>query len=185
MNNTIKKLVFTALFAAIISAGAFIAVPIGPVPIVLQNLFTLLAGLLLGPFLGAASVALFLAAGAVGMPVFSGGSSGLARMMGPTGGYMLGYLLGAFAAGLIAGPAERDDAAGKGKTYFRLALAVSAGVLIVYIPGLIHLKMFLNTSWAQTFAAGFFPFILGDIAKGVCAFLVAPRLRRIQKIIYD
>ena len=176
MRKNIIRLVFIALFAAIISAGAFIAVPIGPVPIVLQNMFTLLAGLVLGPFLGTAAVGLFLLAGAIGLPVFSnsGSSMELARLLGPTGGYMFGYLLGAFAAGLIVCVPQQ----GVKTPVWRLAVAVAAGVLIVYVPGLIRLKYVLAIEWNQVWKAGFLPFIPGDALKGVVAGLVAPRLRR-------
>jgi biotin transport system substrate-specific component len=175
-NKKVLSLVFIALFAALISAGALIAVPIGPVPIALQNFFTLLSGLVLGPALGTAAVGLFLVAGAVGAPVFanSGSPMGMARLLGPTGGFFLGYLLGALAAGLIAGvprPGEKIPV-------WRYIAAVAAGLLIVYIPGLIRLKWALNLSWPQTFTAGLIPFLPGDALKGVIAGLIAPRLRR-------
>jgi len=176
MRKAVTSLVFTALFAALISAGAFIALPAGPVPIVLQNLFTLLSGLVLGPFLGAAAVALFIAAGAIGVPVFAsnGTPMGIARILGPTGGYLAGYLLGAFIAGLVAG----FPLPGKKAPLWRLSLAAAAGVLAVYLPGLLRLKMYLGTGWARTLAAGFYPFIIGDAVKGVIAVLIAPRLRK-------
>jgi len=171
----ITGLVLAALFAALISAGAFITVPIGPVPFVLQNFFTLLSGLVLGPVLGAAAVALFIVAGAIGVPVFSNNGSpmGIARLMGPTGGFYLGYLLGAIVAGLVIGVPKQ----GEKIRVLRLALAVVLGVLTVYIPGLFRLKFFLDT-WPKTFAAGFFPFLIGDAVKGVVAALITPRLRR-------
>jgi biotin transport system substrate-specific component len=171
----ISALALVALFAALISAGAFITVPIGPVPFVLQNFFTLLSGLVLGPFLGAAAVGLFIVAGVIGVPVFSNNGSpmGIARIIGPTGGFYLGYLLGALVAGLVIGfPGQ-----GEKIRVWRLSLAVFLGLLVVYIPGLIRLKFFLDT-WPKTFAAGFFPFLIGDTVKGVAAALIAPRLRR-------
>ena len=172
----VVELSFTALFAALISAGAFIAVPVGPVPIVLQNLFTLLSGLVLGPVLGAAAVGLFIAAGAVGIPVFAnnGTPMGIARILGPTGGYLLGYLLGAFAAGLILG----FPRPGKKTPVWRIIIAVASGIIVGYIPGVIRLKYYLDIAWSQVLAAGFFPFIIGDTVKGVIAGLIAPRLRR-------
>jgi biotin transport system substrate-specific component len=175
-NRKILSLVFTALFAAIISAGALIAIPIGVIPIVLQNFFTLLSGLVLGPALGAASVALFLAAGAIGMPVFANNGSpmGIARIIGPTGGYLFGYLLGALVAGLIVGfprPGEKVP-------IWRYVLAIVAGSLIVYIPGFIRLKWYLNISWPQAFVSGVIPFLPGDAIKGTAAGLIAPRLRK-------
>jgi biotin transport system substrate-specific component len=163
----------TALFAALISAGSFIAVPLGPVPIVLQNFFALLAGLVLGPFLGAAAAGLFIAAGAIGLPVFANNTMGIARLMGPTGGYIFGYLLGAFAAGLVIGSPKQGE---KIKVW-RLVFAAALGVLVVYIPGLIRLRFVLDT-WPKTFAAGFYPFLIGDAIKAVIAALIAPRLRR-------
>jgi len=177
MRKNIIRLTFVALFAAVISAGAFIAVPIGPVPIVLQNMFALLAGLVLGPFLGTAAVGLFLLAGVVGLPVFSnsGSSMGLARLLGPTGGYMFGYVLGAFAAGLIVSVPRR----GVTTPVWRLVAAVAAGMLIVYVPGLIRLKYALDIGWNQIWKAGFLPFIPGDALKGIAAGIVAPRLRRV------
>jgi biotin transport system substrate-specific component len=176
-NKTILSLTFTALFAALISAGALIAIPIGPVPIALQNLFTLLSGMVLGPLLGGAAVALFIAAGAIGLPVFAnnGTPMGLARIMGPTGGYMLGYLLGAIAAGLILGFPRSDVKTSLG----RLIVAAAVGMLVVYIPGLLRLKSFLGVSWPQTFTAGFFPFLIGDALKAAVAVLISPRLRRV------
>jgi len=176
MNNR-KKIIFlvlTALFAALISAGSFIAVPFGPVPIVLQNFFALLAGLVLGPFLGAAAVGLFIAAGAVGLPVFANNTMGIARLMGPSGGYIFGYLLGAFAAGLVLGVPRQGE---KIKVW-RLVLAAVLGMLVVYVPGLIRLKFCLNLDWPQTFIAGFIPFLIGDAIKCVAAAFITPRLRK-------
>jgi len=170
------KLVFVALFAALISAGAFIAVPIGPVPIVLQNFFALLSGLVLGPVLGTAAVGLFLAAGIIGAPVFANNGSpmGIARLLGPSGGFLFGYLLSALVAGLIVG----FPRPGIKTPVWRIVLAVVAGLLVVYIPGLIRLKFVMNIDWRKTFVVGFIPFMIGDTVKGVIAGLISPRLRR-------
>ena len=94
---------FVALFAAIICVGCFIKIPLGAVPVVLQNGLCILSGVLLGGILGGAPTALFLIAGLIGLPVYSGGTSGIAVWMGPTGGFLPGYFLGALVAGLIAG----------------------------------------------------------------------------------
>jgi len=170
----ITNLVLVALFAALISAGSFVAIPIGPVPIALQNFFALLAGLALGPFLGAAAVGLFIIAGAVGLPVFANNTMGIARLMGPSGGYIFGYLLGAFVAGLVLGVPRQNE---KIKIW-RLALAAVPGILVVYVPGLLRLKSCLNLDWPQALASGFIPFLIGDAVKGVVAALITPRLRR-------
>jgi biotin transport system substrate-specific component len=174
--KALTGITFAALFAALIASGAFVAIPIGPVPIGLQNFFTLLAGLILGPVLGGASVALFLLAGAIGAPVFANNGSpmGIARLMGPTGGYLFGYVLGAALAGFLAGVPRP----GKKLPLWRLALAALAGVLVMYVPGLLRLKTVLNADWPRTFAVGLYPFLFGDALKGIAAALVTPRLRR-------
>ena len=171
----LTRISLTALFAALIAGGAFIAIPIGPIPIVLQNLFVLLAGLILGPVMGSAAVGLFLLAGILNFPVFSGGGGGLVRFAGPTGGYLAGYLLAAFLAGLIAGRPK----AGARTSLPRLISAVIAGLLIIYVPGVAWLKISGNLGWIRALLAGFVPYIAGDILKGAAAVLVVPRLRRI------
>jgi len=176
------RIALTALFAALTAAGAFIAFPVGPVPIVLQNLFALLSGLVLGPFLGGAAVGLFLLVGLLNFPVFSGGG-GIVRFAGPTGGYLIGYLLAAITAGLIAGRPRVSDSV---KVFqMRVVAAVIAGFLVVYVPGLIWLKTRINLDWAKTLLTGFVPFIIGDTLKGIAAVLIAPRLRRIAADFLD
>ncbi|MDR0526107.1 MAG: biotin transporter BioY [Spirochaetaceae bacterium] len=166
----------TALFAGLIGAGTFIALPLpgSPVPIVLQNMFALLAGLILGPALGAASAGLFLLAGILGAPVFAGASGGIARLLGPTGGFLAGYPLMAATAGLIAGTPRPDRPTSAG----RLILGIAAGLASVYVPGLIRLKFALDYSWPETVLAGCLPFLPGDAIKGLAAGCIAPRLRR-------
>ena len=154
--------VFTALFAALICAGALIAIPVGPVPIVLQNAFAILSGLILGPIAGAGSVALFLLAGALGFPVFSGGRGGLAVLAGPTGGYLAGYLIAAFVAGLIA---NRVLSAPRKKALPVIICATLAAFLCIYIPGILVLGHALGLSTGDAIAKGFIPFIAGDLIK--------------------
>jgi len=176
------RIAFTALFAALTAAGAFIAIPLGPVPIVLQNLLALLSGLVLGPVMGGAAVSLFLLAGLLNFPVFSGGG-GIARFAGPTGGYLIGYLLAALTAGFIAG---RPLVNARSKIIqARVVIAVIAGFLVIYIPGLIWLKVRVNLDWVKTLFTGFIPFIIGDALKGIAAILIAPRLRRIAADFLD
>jgi biotin transport system substrate-specific component len=183
-NSTIsaKRKVLTgttlaALFAALTAAGTFISIPLpfSPVPIVLQNLFALLSGLVLGPFLGGCAVGLYLIAGALGAPVFAGAAGGFVRFVGPTGGFLIGYLLSAVTAGLIAGR-PRPEAPSKLRSVIPAALI---GILIVYVPGVPQLKFVLDTTWANAFTAGMAPFLIGDGIKAVAAILIAPRLRRL------
>ena len=164
---------FVALFAAITAATAFFSFLIGPIPIVLQNMLALLSGIILGPFLGMAATGLFLLAGFLGFPVFSGGTGGFAHFAGPTGGYLVGYFLAAALGGLIIGRPSYNT------PLFKLAIAVVAAFLVIYIPGIIWLKIRLDMNWPQAFTAGFFPFIAGDAIKAAAVIIISPRLRRI------
>ena len=185
-NKSILFSSFIALFTAIICVGCFIRIPLGPVPIVLQNMLCILCAVLLGGFLGAAPVALFLLAGLVGLPVYSGGTSGLAVWMGPTGGFLPGYLIGALVAGLIAGKAKVEEKKISWKNSLRLLLAILAGMIILYIPGVIRFAWWAGaagkipadkTAFTYTMAACVIPFIPGDLIKVIIAFPVALKLR--------
>jgi biotin transport system substrate-specific component len=173
--KTLRTICFTALFAAITAGGSFIAIPLGPVPVVLQNLFALLAGLTLGPLRGSAAVGLYLLAGVLNFPVFAGGTGGIARLMGPTGGFLAGYLLMALTGGLILGKPRGGEKVPPAK----LIAAVAAGFLVVYVPGILWLKIRAHYGWAKALMTGFVPFIIGDILKGIAAALITPRLRSI------
>jgi biotin transport system substrate-specific component len=175
--KTVGEITLIALFAALTAAGTFVAIPLpfSPVPVTLQNLFAVLAGLCLGPFPGSLSVALYLAAGALGAPVFAGASGGMARLLGPTGGYLLGYFFAAFAGGLVAGRPRTD----KQSPLWRLILAAALGLIVVYIPGILRFRQIMGFGWIQALAGGVLPFLPGDAAKAVVAGLIAPRLRRV------
>jgi biotin transport system substrate-specific component len=125
--------------------------------------------------MGSLSAALYLAAGVLGAPVFAGASGGIARLLGPTGGYLLGYLFAALVAGLIAGLPRTDRRCPP----WRLILAAALGLIVVYIPGMLRLKQLLDLGWVQALIGGVLPFLPGDGAKAVAAVLIAPRLRRL------
>ncbi|MDR2798973.1 MAG: biotin transporter BioY [Treponema sp.] len=175
-HKTIVKLTLSALFAALTAAGTFISIPLplSPVPIVLQNLFALLTGLVLGPLGGVTGVGLYLLAGAIGVPVFAGASGGFVHFLGPTGGFLFGYLLMATAAGFIVGTPQ----AARPCPLWRIIAATVAGILLQYIPGVIQLKLVIDDTWPGAVAKGFLPFIIGDGIKGIVAVLIASRLRR-------
>jgi biotin transport system substrate-specific component len=170
--NTLLKICFVSLFAALIAGGTFIAIPIGPVPIVLQNLFVVLAGIVLGPVLGLAAAGLFLLAGLLGAPVFAGFTGGIARFAGPTGGFLVGYLLAALAAGLIAGRPRKEA------SIIRIIAATVAGFLVVYVPGVWWLKTSTGMDWDRALVAGLLPYLPGDLFKGIAAVLIARRARK-------
>lgn len=165
----IRMIVHASLFAALTAAGAFIAIPIGPVPIVLQNFFVLLCGLLLGSWWGLASVGIYLLAGGLGLPVFAGGTGGIGRIIGPTGGYLLGYLPAVFVTGWIV---ERRK---PGRILDLVAMVCAS--IILYVCGLSWLKMIAGLSWGKTLAVGMYPFLFGDALKITAAVFVAKALR--------
>ena len=165
----LRMLVFASLMAALIAVGAFLAIPVGPVPIVLQNLFVLLAGLLLGRRWGAAAVGIYLLAGACGLPVFVGGSGGLGHLVGPLGGYLMGFLVAAWVIGFVA---ERA----KGKLIWEVSAMVT-GSLIIYAIGVPWLMVMLGFGLHKALAVGMYPFLIGDALKIAAAVPIARSVR--------
>ena len=161
----VRAALLAVLGSALLTLSAKIQVPFYPVPMTMQTLVVLLIGMAFGARLGIATVALYLAEGAVGLPVFAGTPEkgiGLAYMMGPTGGYLLGFVLAAAIAGWIV---ERGrDAAG-------LALAVVAGSVAIYAPGVLWLASLVGFAKALEF--GLVPFLWGDLLKAGLAFALA------------
>jgi len=168
----LRKTSYCALFAALIAAGAYLSIPVGPVPIVLQNLFVFLAGVLLGRKMGLASVGAYILVGALGFPVFAGGTGGIGRLLGPTGGYLFGYLPCVYIIGLIT--EKRQN-----KVYD--VIAMCCGAIIVYVCGVAWLKLLTNMTLSKTLIVGMYPFIPGDVLKIAAAVHVAKALRPLLK----
>lgn len=131
-----KNIILCALFTALITAGAFIKIPIPIVPITLQYLFTMLAGLLLGSKWGFISVSVYIILGLAGLPIFASGG-GIGYIFQPSFGYIIGFAAGAFVTGKIA---EKSG----NPSYKRLLSANFAGLLIVYILGMIYYYFMSN-----------------------------------------
>ena len=173
-SNQLRMMVYASLFAALTAVGAFLAIPIGPVPIVLQNMFVYLAGLLLGGRWGLASVGVYLLAGACGLPVFAGGLGGISRFIGPTGGYLIGYLPAVYLIGKIAQKANPRVVSD--------VLAMICGTLVLYACGVSWLKIVTGMSPAKALALGMVPFLIGDALKIAAAAAIAKALRPILRI---
>ena len=151
--------------SALLMLSAKIQVPFYPVPMTMQTLVVLLIGIAFGFPLGVATVLLYLAEGAAGLPVFAGTPEkgiGFAYMVGPTGGYLLGFALAAAIAGWIV-EHRRDPGA--------LALAVVAGSLAIYAPGVLWLARFVGFDMALEL--GLAPFLWGDVLKAALALALA------------
>lgn len=149
-----------------------VRVPIGPVPVTGQTLGVLLVGAAFGAPLGLATVSLYLLLGAAGLPVFAGGEAGLAYAFGPTGGYLVGFALAAALLGRLA-------ARGWDKGVLSCAAAMVLANVVVYVPGLLWLKLSLGLGWQATLAAGLAPFLLGDAVKLAIAAAALPAAWRL------
>jgi biotin transport system substrate-specific component len=170
MKIQVSALVKVALLAALTAIGAWIVIPLPftEVPVTLQVFFVLLAGALLGPFFGALSQIVYLLLGAFGLPVFAGGASGIGVIAGPTGGYLIGFILAAFCIGLLLQLL--------GRKFYWYLLAMLFGILIIYIFGVLQLACVNRLSLVKAILLGAAPFIVVDIIKAVLAALAAERL---------
>ena len=170
----LRRTVAVLLGTALVAVAAQIAVPLPgtPVPMTLQPLAVLIVGGLLGPGLGAGSLLVYLALGAAGLPVFTPvGLPGVARLLGPTGGYLLAYPLAAYAVGRLAGT---------GQQLVRVALAAFAGLVLIHLGGLAQLLV-LTGSLSRAAQFGTLPFLAGDGVKLVLAVLILrPTIRPVR-----
>ena len=157
-------------FALALAAASQLAIPLPgtPVPLTLQPMLVVLAGLWLGPRAAAASMLLYLAAGAAGLPVFTPfGAPGVARLVGPTGGYLLAYPLAAYVTSRLATRAT---------SYTKRAIAATIGMVVLYVGGLVQLTA-LTGSLSRAAVLGLVPFVGLDVVKALAAALLAPRAR--------
>ncbi len=182
MNNSLsKKLIFAALFAAFICAGCFIQIPLGAgVPIVIQDMMAMLAGLVLGPVWGSLSVLIFLIAGCAGIPVFSGKAGIQIILHGPTGGFLIGYLAAAFIGGLIVYLTCKKDAEKKAWIWIWTGIAAIAATIVVFILGIIGFHRIIpDKPMDQVLKAVLIPFIPGNLLKLAIMIPLSVKLRKV------
>jgi biotin transport system substrate-specific component len=158
-------LIFAALTA--LTARFSFRLPFTPVPITLQVLAVLLAGLVLGARGGAASQLTYLGMIAVGLPFTASGLAGPAAFVSPTAGYLPAFVPAAFVVGALARPG------------WRTALAAFAGITVIYVGGASWLAVWLGGDWTKAWTLGVTPFISADLAKAVLAVAVAGVVRRV------
>lgn len=168
-----RDLVTAALIAALIAVGAWVALPIGPVPVTLQTFAIVLAALVLPPLQAFVAVGVYILAGAVGVPVFAGGRAGLAVIAGPTGGFLAGFLAGAPLAAWARQALARHVGAALAD-----AVAATVAIGVTYALGWANLAFVLGLGPAAAFAGGVVPFVVADTLKCVGAVAVAGALRR-------
>lgn len=171
-----RSLVLAAMFAAVTAVLAWVRIPLpfGPVPVTGQTLGVMLVGILLGPRLGGLSMFVYVLLGAIGMPVFSGGTAGLGILIGPTGGYLWGSIAGAYVAGLVTGGVM--DRGRPLSTTRALVAAVLGGIIGVYGIGVPQLAIVTGLGWREALVAGAVPFLIGDALKAIVAATIAVRL---------
>ena len=163
---------WTFTFVVLTAVGAQIEIPNQPVPFTLQTFFVLTAGAFLGKRGGVISMCLYLSLGVVGLPVFSGGAFGLAKIGGPTGGYLLSFPIAAFAVGYLT-HLQRE--------YWWILLSMIVGSIIIFSLGTIQLNFLYFHNWKSSFQAGFLIFSWWDGLKIVgAATIVYSYFRRLK-----
>ena len=170
---TTRMLVFCALFAALTAVCAWIAIPIGPVPISLATFAVMMCGLLLGWKYGVIAIAVYILLGLAGVPVFANFKAASA-LMGPTGGYIIGYLPYALLAGLAV-PRLQEK-------FFGRCVLLVLGTIACYFLGTAWFIHATGRSLAESIGLCVLPFLPGDAAKILLSAFLAPRLRKALKI---
>ncbi len=149
----IRSLAYAAEFAALIGIFSLIVIPIGPVPITLQVLFIAYTGLILGPKRAMLSVFIYLLAGLAGLPIFAGGKAGIGVLFGPSGGYLVGFIILTFFAGIA-----------KNKSLLGAAAWLTLGLLADHFLGIGSMALTLKKSFIEAFYMGLV-FLPGDVIK--------------------
>ena len=173
MKSRTQSIVLVALTVALTSAGAYLRIPIGPVPITLQTFFVLLSGAVLGPMAGAAAMCAYILLGLSGIPIFTSGG-GPQYVLSPTFGFLLAFPVASAAVGLVL--RRKDPKASR----WRIGSAMVLGTFLIYLIGVPYLG--LNLRWIQhkevsagaVVMMGMVPFLPGDLLKIILATWVVP-----------
>jgi biotin transport system substrate-specific component len=161
------------LFAGLTFAGAHIRIPLQPVPVTLQTLFVLLSGAVLGRRFGALSQSLYLGFGAMGVPVFAGSLAGLGILAGPTGGYLIGFVVAPLFVGALIGR--------KTQLWWSF-LVFSIASLIILLLGVLHLTLFYTHNLTDSLRVGYLPFVPGDVLKVLAAVSIYRSYRGLRRV---
>ena len=151
--------------SAIVAIAAQISVPMFPVPMTLQTLAISIIGLTFGARLAGITLLVYLAEGALGMPVFANGGAGVLKLMGPTSGFLWGFVGMAFLTGWLA-----ENGFSRGLS--RLGIAALIPAVLLYVPGVLGLWAMTPLELSGAFKAGALPFILADLVKSILAAMV-------------
>jgi len=161
---------YAAMFGAMTAIGAYIIIPLPLVPITLQTFVMYLAASLLGGYLGALSQIVYILLGIIGLPVFAGGKAGLGVLIGPTGGYLIGFIIGAYIAGRMIESRKHSG-------YVWIVLSLIVATVVLYICGVAQLSLVAHLSLKKAIAVGVLPFLIGDAIKIVAATLLIVKIK--------
>jgi len=167
--NILLQAFLICSFAALTAVGAQIEIPHQPIPFTLQTFFVLLSGAVLGKRNGAISMTVYLLSGVAGLPVFSGWSFGMAKIIGPTGGYLLSFPVAAFAVGYLLQQQSH---------YFRSVLSMFVGLFIIFTLGTLHLNLVYFHNWPESISAGFLIFSWWDGVKLIAAAAIVSQINK-------
>jgi len=172
---SIRDITHTGIFTALTSIGAFISIPIGPVPITLQTFFVLLSGIILGSKKALLSQISYVLLGLMGLPIFAGFSGGLQTIFKPSFGFLAGCIIAAYCVGKFI--------ENKPKTIKNMSFSVMIGTIIIYAIGLPYMYFILNIMLASNLTTikileiGMLLFIPGDVLKAATAVLIGKNLQ--------
>ncbi len=167
---SLRGMVYAAMFGAITAVGAYIVIPLPLVPITMQTFFVSLAPTLLGGVLGALSQVIYVLIGLIGLPVFAGGKAGFGVLIGPTGGYLAGFIIGAYIIGKLIELKEHPG-------FIWMVSAMLIGHVALYALGVAQLMFVAKLSLGKAIAVGVIPTLPGGIVKILAAAFVALKLR--------
>jgi biotin transport system substrate-specific component len=167
---SLRGMVYASMFGAVTAVGAYIVIPLPLVPITLQTFFVSLAPALLGGALGALSQIIYVLIGLIGLPVFAGGKAGFGVLIGPTGGYLAGFIIGAYIIGKLIEMKRRPG-------FVWMVAAMVIGHVALYALGVAQLMFVAKLSLGKAVAVGVVPTLPGGIVKILAAAFVALKLR--------
>lgn len=168
INKTIAQLIGTFTFIVLITLGAYIRVPLPftPVPITLQTFFVILGSAILGRKYGTMATSTYLVLGGLGLPIFQGYGGGLFHVLGPTGGYLLGFVASSFVIGSLI------DFKREKSSFSWVVFSMAVGQFVIYIFGISWLAIYMNLGFIKAIYLGFVPFLPGAIFKLITASLI-------------
>ena len=192
MKISTREMALVSLFTGLTAIGAFISIPVGPVPITLQTLFVLLGGIILGSKLGALSQIVYIILGLVGVPIFAGFSGGLQTVLKPSFGFLIGFIFAAYVVGKMTEDSSqftihnsqfnKNNSNQKIISSKKILVATIVGTLVIYVCGLPYMYFILNnvmnmglSVWA-VIKMGSLLFLPGDILKIIIATIVGAKL---------